>query len=81
MVIAREKPLHGGVEAVSIASANMYSYKVWTHNCVLIVASNKWREEAAAMDQADQSWLGQNSALVICERPLYQRGSRKGLPA
>ncbi|CAK9030607.1 unnamed protein product [Durusdinium trenchii] len=75
MVIAHKKLFQGGVEEVSMShsSTNMYSYKVWVYNCMLILTSNKWREEAAAMDQADQSWLAQNSVLVICERPLYRQ--------
>ena len=73
MCLKHKKVMQGGIEEVTLghSSTNIYSYKVFLHEIALVVTSNTWLQELAALDPVDQQWLAGNTIVIERESPLY----------
>ena len=49
----------------------MFSYSVYMHRSLLVIASNTWRSELSALLAEDREWLESNQVLVDVHEPLY----------
>ena len=56
---------------IGFSATNMFSYSVYMHRCLLVIASNTWRSELSALLAEDREWLESNQVLVDVHEPLY----------
>ena len=41
-------------------TSGMYSYDVYTHKCMMVVANNTFKEDVAALSLSDRNWIRDN---------------------
>jgi len=63
---------------MSSSTTNMYSYKIWTHQVKMIIASNRWNVELQTLQVADADWLRSNSFYVAVTSPLWVQEPQPG---
>ena len=56
---------------IGCSATNMFSYSVYMHRSLLVIASNTWRSELSALLAEDREWLESNQVLVDVHEPLY----------
>ena len=61
------------VVTLGSSNTNCYAYEVWLHNVKMVLCSNKWREQVAVLDAADQEWLASNSVVIDVTAPLWMQ--------
>jgi len=73
-VSKHRKIFQGTTQEVSLghSATNMFTYKVWLHGIKMVITTNRWYEDMAALDESDQAWLEHNSIVVTCTEPLYE---------
>jgi hypothetical protein len=73
-VSKHHKFFQGTTQEVSLghSATNMFPYKVWLHGIKMVITTNRWYEDMAALDESDQAWLEHNSIVVTCTEPLYE---------
>ena len=67
---------------VTIGSSptNSLAYSVYLNDTGLVVATNTWRHELAAMPACDRDWLAANMVYVEVENPLWKSAPRSSKP-
>ena len=73
MVIRCKKLFQASVNKTTYGSSatNAFVHTVWMHGIRLVIGSNVWRDEVAALPKPDQDWIKQNSVYVYVDRNLY----------
>jgi hypothetical protein len=73
LVLANKKLFQAGSSWVQMArsSTNCHSYRIWAWRVKMVVCSNRWTIELAALPHADASWLTTNSVHVQVSAPLW----------
>lgn len=73
-VSKHRKIFQGTTQEVSLghSATNMFTYKVWLQGIKMVITTNRWYEDMAALDESDQAWLEHNSIVVTCTEPLYE---------
>ena len=61
------------VVTLGSSNTNCYAYEVWLHSVKMVLCSNKWREQVAVLDAADQEWLASNSVVIDVTAPLWMQ--------
>ena len=56
---------------IGLSPTNMNAYPVYLNDAALIVCTNTWHHELAAMKDADAQWLRQNMVFVDVQSPLW----------
>ena len=51
-------------------ATTLFSYSVYIHCCLLVIASNTWRSKLSALPAEDRDWLEFNQVLVEVHEPL-----------
>jgi hypothetical protein len=57
-----------------------HAYEVCLHGVLLIICSNSWAAQLAALALHDRDWLQQNSVHVRVTEPLWDMGADTGAP-
>jgi len=80
MVLKHKKLFQASASWVTMSSSttNMYSYKIWTHQVKMIIASNRWNVELQTLQVADADWLRSNSFYVAVTSPLWVQEPQPG---
>ena len=75
MVVRNKKLFQAPPDPVQLgqSSTNCFAYAICVHQCLLVVASNKWAKELADMPQEDRDWLIKNQVYVDVQEPLWQQ--------
>ena len=73
MVIRCKQLFQAAPEHLSLATSQTqcHAYRVCVHGVLLVITSNVWLEEVAAMSPGDQEWLHENSYVVQVTEPLW----------
>ena len=74
LVLQRKKLFQGGLEEITMGQSqtSCYSYKVWVHGIKMVLTSNRWTEDLAALCAEDRAWIEQNQVFIQCDSPLYE---------
>ena len=57
---------------IGLSPTNMNAYPVYLNDAALIICTNTWHHELAAMKDADAQWLRQNMVFVDVQAPLWE---------
>jgi hypothetical protein len=60
---------------ISGSATNVYAGRVCSWGVRIVGTANDWRERAAALPAADQSWLSENSIVVDVRAPLWHESA------
>ena len=73
-VANNRKVFQGTTQTVSLghSATNVFAYKVWLYGIKMILTSNRWHEDVAALQPSDQAWLHHNSIVLNCTEKLYE---------
>ncbi len=73
MVVRNKKLFQAPPDPVQLgqSSTNCFAYTISVHQCLLVVASNKWAAELEDLSEADRAWLQANQAYVHVTEPLW----------
>ena len=74
LVLQHKKLFQGGLEEITMGQSqtSCYSYKVWVHGIKMVLTSNRWTEDLAALCAEDRAWIEQNQVFIQCHSPLYE---------
>ena len=80
MVVGNKKRFQAPPDPVQLgqSSTNCFAYTLCVHQCLLVVASNKWAAELAELSEADRAWLQANQAYGPGTTPSWR--SRRSDP-
>jgi hypothetical protein len=56
---------------IGTSPTNMCAYDVYLNNAALVVASNSWHNELAALPTTERDWLAANMVYVRVDKPLF----------
>lgn len=70
-----KKLLQASNEVVTLGSSPTmsHSYQVHAHRCMIIVCSNVWAAEMAAIPPHHREWLADNSVVVEIAQEMFER--------
>jgi hypothetical protein len=75
MVVRNKKLFQAPPDPVQLgqSSTNCFAYAICVHQCLLVVASNKWSAELQELSEEDQAWLQKNQVYVHVQEPLWEQ--------
>ena len=73
--IQLKKLLQASNEVVTLGSSPTmsHSYQVHVHRCMIIVCSNVWAAEMAAIPLHHRNWLADNSVVVEIAQEMFEK--------
>lgn len=74
LVANHREVFQGTTEDASLghSATNIHAYKVWLYVVKTVVTMNRWLEDVATLDPADQAWPEHNSIVAVCAEKLCE---------
>ena len=72
-ILKHKKLFQAPPVAIGMANSatNCHAFRVWVHQKLLVVSTNRWDFELHTMPYCDKEWLECNSVVVRVTRPLW----------
>ena len=77
MIISQKKLFQCGPMKcqLGLSGTNMYMYEISLFRVPVMISSNSWEEEVAALPEPERQWLADNTVVVHIDHKLYDNGA------
>ena len=74
MVLRNRRLFQAPNTAVTVGSSptNALAYELYLNDTLLVVASNSWERELAALPPGERAWLDANMVYVLVKQKLFK---------